>query len=589
MYHHTFQIGFRFYYWNYHKVLAEKDDQSQVDDCTISDLYVSRKYENLKEEILNNKIVQLLKFQFVVSENKAKKFMDSERVKQMKVSFVVNDPMHYGIDNGQNITMQHLLSIILYTDWSKVSMEFSKTFRVETAFETISMIKEKNREMAIWSMLIRETVEYFGNDGWWAGYPNEYEQRHKYNIGPYYCGLSCVMAIPQFNIRLNGPTSTTKRVEVAQKFSNNDGIIITFNNNGFWGSQSLTAFDASWISNYGSEGEYIWCGGFMQIRIVAIKRMDCNENYDKYCKALNYFDCMLSGNQLNQNAVIDFSKEDNEILPELIQQKLSNKQYRNKYPHYINDCFHAFCIDKKQIVINPYYINHYFAAFEGSIFHSFSILQSKTATFDVIKPLLFELFPNLTSLVFVSTAFIKQNTHKLEIDIPSFLLHIKKSVAVGRYINISIRAHHEYKIQASLSNIITRLSYVNVSWLSAIWNSTLCAYNNKISFHTVKEQDNVKVDVLKARISGINQANTTSKNVLNELSMDVPEIKTPSAPISKIKQIDTTLYQYYQLFEGKAADWYNTSDGSGKFQFWYDHYSFFQFIVTIAPLQLLQG
>ena len=39
----------------------------------------------------------------------------------------------------------------------------------------------------------------------------EYELVNK-ELGPFFCGMSRVMIMPSFSIRLNGPTSTTKAV-----------------------------------------------------------------------------------------------------------------------------------------------------------------------------------------------------------------------------------------------------------------------------------------------------------------------------------------------------------------------------------------
>ena len=115
------------------------------------------------------------------------------------------------------------------------------------------------------------------------------------------------MAIPQFIIRLNCPTSTSKQAEIAEKFADKDGLMVVFNNDGFWGSQS-------WISNYSSEDEYIWCDGFIPIRVESIRRMADNMNYSDFCKALGYFDCILGGNQMHPNSVGKISREDHKII-----------------------------------------------------------------------------------------------------------------------------------------------------------------------------------------------------------------------------------------------------------------------------------
>eukprot|EP01084_Bolivina_argentea_P269891 458812_1 len=303
----SFHSGYRFYYWMYYKTITNDQikqiyyNQNNHDGQLVQDLYVQSKYPSIKEEIVNNKIHCLTTQQVNISITKVNKYYNTKRAKKIKVEFVVNDPMNYGIDNGTLIHFDHLLSVVLYTDWSDLCTAFSKTFRSEKRFETILSVKYRNREYANWARLIRETVEYFGNDGWWEGYPDEYKSKeydHYYETGPFFCGMSFLMVIPQFNIRLTGPTSTTKEIEVAETFSGDYGIIIQLNNNGCWGSQSLMSWNCCWMSNYSGENERIWCGGFIQIKVENIMIVSTNESFHDFFKSLYHFDCMISGNQM---------------------------------------------------------------------------------------------------------------------------------------------------------------------------------------------------------------------------------------------------------------------------------------------------
>ena len=93
-------------------------------------------------------------------------------------------------------------------------------------FQTLSDIKERNREYAHWSKNIREAVEYFGNQGWNEYYDDKYNKDCNNQRGPYFCGMSHKIVVPQIMIRLNGPCSSTKQLEIAQRFSGDAGIII---------------------------------------------------------------------------------------------------------------------------------------------------------------------------------------------------------------------------------------------------------------------------------------------------------------------------------------------------------------------------
>eukprot|EP01084_Bolivina_argentea_P305016 526869_1 len=279
--------------------------------------------------------------------------MDTLKVKKKRSkNFIINDYYHYGINNNTPISFDNILSIIIYTDWSDLSCIFSSTFRKLKEYDTLSMVKKRNSQFANWAKKIRETVEYYGNDGWRDWESDEHNKVFENERGPFFCGLSFEMVISQFNIRLNIPTSTTKHFEVAERFSGDGGIIITINNNGYVNSQVLPCLNCCWLSNYNSEEERLWCGGFAPIKVENITILDGCLNYEKYFKALFYFDCMCSGNNMNDNTTNEVTEYDYFIIRNLIFDILKINGFVNKYPSYINHTFHAYINNKTQIVLN---------------------------------------------------------------------------------------------------------------------------------------------------------------------------------------------------------------------------------------------
>eukprot|EP00484_Ammonia_sp_Unknown_P018760 CAMPEP_0197045890 /NCGR_PEP_ID=MMETSP1384-20130603/21682_1 /TAXON_ID=29189 /ORGANISM="Ammonia sp." /LENGTH=79 /DNA_ID=CAMNT_0042477575 /DNA_START=60 /DNA_END=296 /DNA_ORIENTATION=- len=78
--------------------------------------------------------------------------------------------------------------------------------------------------------------------------------------------------MPEFQLRLNGPTSTTKWEEVALKFSGPKGVILTLNNETEFGQPAeLTGFNCSWLSRYREEDERLFCGGWQPINIESVQ------------------------------------------------------------------------------------------------------------------------------------------------------------------------------------------------------------------------------------------------------------------------------------------------------------------------------
>ncbi len=66
--------------------------------------------------------------------------------------------------------------------------------------------------------------------------------------GPFYCGMSVVMPIPQISIRLCSPTSTTMNIEVAGRFGGSDGMLIELSTKGHCNADLVRSFDCAWWS-----------------------------------------------------------------------------------------------------------------------------------------------------------------------------------------------------------------------------------------------------------------------------------------------------------------------------------------------------
>ena len=72
--------------------------------------------------------------------------------------------------------------------------------------------------------------------------------------GPFYCGMSRVMTLPQFSIYLYCPTSTSVHIEVSMVFAHENGMILEFDNTAGRSMEAI-GFDCSWLSRYREEDE----------------------------------------------------------------------------------------------------------------------------------------------------------------------------------------------------------------------------------------------------------------------------------------------------------------------------------------------
>ena len=158
----------------------------------------------------------------------------------------------YGIADGDVISIDKLIGIILYTDYTELSSNFSATFRSNSSYEPIEAIKARNAYYYWLSKELKETIAVYGQY-----HTNIYDKPGAVGLldrlrGPFYCGMNWVMTMSQFNIQLFSPTSTTKHKEIATRFGGESGMIITFDNSKGNG-RFVRGFDVSWISRYGPQ------------------------------------------------------------------------------------------------------------------------------------------------------------------------------------------------------------------------------------------------------------------------------------------------------------------------------------------------
>ena len=374
---YSFQVGFRFYYW---KTYVFNTDLQQHPNNRFdhggyepSQLYVEAKHGSIKEEVLNNRHLQLGVLHFNTAQQKAKEYLSTETAKRFTAAATTEcDEIFkmYNINPGDSLTLQHILSVILYCDNTDLSTAFSRTFRRTDALQTINEIKNNNREFAIWSRLLRETVELFGQNGSESLLLRETVEIFGQDDGDYnkmyaargifYCGVDHLLPIPEFCIRLCCPTSTTKQIEVATRFAGSDGIIIQFNNCGYLFGDKLRSFNCSWLSNYSAEDERLFFGGANRIRIENIKNIKTSKEYSIFIRTIYQFNCMVNGISMyfyleddDYHMEIEYLEAfDCDILNNLINHYLGVDGYKNEYGRYVNDLFAAFIDNQRELVID---------------------------------------------------------------------------------------------------------------------------------------------------------------------------------------------------------------------------------------------
>ena len=102
----------------------------------------------------------------------------------------------YNIKENTPITLDHVISILLYTNFSKLCYEFSRTYREISNNESDKEMRKRHSEYAVWGRLLRETCEVYGT------------LMQDSKIKSFYTGISSLMLFNSFCVNICCPLST---------------------------------------------------------------------------------------------------------------------------------------------------------------------------------------------------------------------------------------------------------------------------------------------------------------------------------------------------------------------------------------------
>ena len=215
------------------------------------ELFIDRKYDSFKKEMMNYNYAfsDIKQVHFVIDTANAY-LQDSDTVKAIQAkgneTSTGRIPPYYEIAEGSPLKSEHLTSILCYTDYTDHSTSFSNSFRKTNPFENLESIKRRNSQYFWMAKYLREAVEIYGGCSYDA----------KKLRGPFFTGISTVIDMPYFHIRLCAPTSTSRQIEVSMKFSGEGGMILQLNNPvQNHRCMYLRGFDVCAISRYREEDE----------------------------------------------------------------------------------------------------------------------------------------------------------------------------------------------------------------------------------------------------------------------------------------------------------------------------------------------
>lgn len=122
---------------------------------------VKPKYDDLRDELLNNKWASIGSAQYARLLESARQML---QVNPLKAKYVGPVNKICGVKEGDVITVEHIIASIVYTDLNggRTSAEFKKHCR-RLKDEPLHEIVERNREIAHWCRLMKELCIFYGD------------------------------------------------------------------------------------------------------------------------------------------------------------------------------------------------------------------------------------------------------------------------------------------------------------------------------------------------------------------------------------------------------------------------------------------
>eukprot|EP01083_Nonionella_stella_P027904 76845_1 len=335
----VYDPGFRFFYWPFYQ---DKEDQRRLvvqvqrtycyegnSGYKLKDWFITKKYANLKEEL---------------TQNRTKPFdMDTYDgiidTASLKLTAYQNNPTvqrltcrtdwfreTYGIEEGTEIGLKHIVAVLCYTNYSKHCYEFSRSFRRISPNESDESLKQRHGEFYHWARALRECVECFG------------VCMADSSISFFYHGISRSMLLDSTSIKLYGPVSTTSQYTVAVSRFAENGIVLQIPKS----KQTMRYWPCSYWSCYSDEYEYLFIGGLEHFELSTIRDIPNEQRYDSLIRAMNVFHYMVDGYPLQDRKV---TKKDVRVLRSLVHEEENNtllKALESSVPVYFLSLFHHF-------------------------------------------------------------------------------------------------------------------------------------------------------------------------------------------------------------------------------------------------------
>eukprot|EP01083_Nonionella_stella_P208093 755436_1 len=320
-------------------------------------LYVKPRFASLKEELacyferdffikkpthINKKqyCQTQMRDKFDVYVKTAHETLKRGSVKALKATWYHGLNPYHKISPKDVISIHHVLALVCYADNSELCTTLRKTYRSNTATESIEIYKLRHSYFAQFGKLLYESFVFYAST--------------KDQVKILYHGVSEPMVFSSLQCAFDQPTSTSRTDSVANVFTKGTGIVLSFES--CESCKYIRALDMSLFSIFSHEEEFLIFEARLRIRdlFIPTQRKDPWVG-QHYMKALALYDMIIHGNTIHDKPLLN--KTNQKRLRHILRYVMDDKISEISPSTYLNSFIEALMKKNKKIWLNIQQIN----------------------------------------------------------------------------------------------------------------------------------------------------------------------------------------------------------------------------------------
>eukprot|EP01084_Bolivina_argentea_P004530 8620_1 len=295
--------------------------------------YIENKYANIKDEAINNEIEHITNFHWEKMCINAENMLESDECREMKARPYRGLNTMYKIKVGSEISIEHVQSLLLYTNYSEYQKKMKQTMRKSYENEDVHEVMARNRNFAHFCGLLYRVTSFFSS---------------LHSETKFYHGISTRLLFKQFYCNFYMPISTTVNRDAALTFCghNRNGILLTFQSSN--SSKQIYTLALDKLSAYPNERERLFFEATLAIKNIQNLRKPMKK-YKTHIKMVLLYDAVTHGQFLS---TLKISKSDTEKLLLILQKIMKSSMQNQIEDKYMSETFENYYRKNKLIWIN---------------------------------------------------------------------------------------------------------------------------------------------------------------------------------------------------------------------------------------------